>query len=82
MVVFDCRGLEPVEWECRGGLVAASEAGRKFEVELEDGEWYDYDDQANESISMTGFRNQGIHFTVVFVRSYSYADKNLYSLIE
>ena len=68
MVVFDCRGLEPVEWECRGGLVASSEAGRKFEVELEDGEWYDYDDQANESISMTGFRNQGDTFYRCFCK--------------
>ena len=56
MAIFDCRGLEPVEWECRGGIVAQTESGKKFEVELEDGEWYDYDDASNESVSLTGIR--------------------------
>ncbi|CBY13004.1 unnamed protein product [Oikopleura dioica] len=58
IVSFDCRGLEPVEWECRGGLVATTEKGKKFEVELEDGEWYDFDDDASESISVTNIQNQ------------------------
>jgi len=53
MVSFDCRGLEPVDWECRGGFIAKTEKGKTFEVNLEDGEYYDYDDDANESISVT-----------------------------
>lgn len=55
---FDCRGLEPVEWECRGGLVASTENGKSFEVQLEDGEWYDFDDDANESVSVTNVQSQ------------------------
>ena len=66
LVAFDCRGLEPVEWECRGGWVAQAESGRKFDVELEDGEWYDYDDDANASISITGIRNLGFSGLKIF----------------
>merc|ERR1712142_377414 len=53
MLSFDCRGLEPVDWECRGGLVAQTEKGKSFEVALEDGEFYDYDDDSNETVSVT-----------------------------
>ena len=31
MVSFDCRGLEPVDWECRGGFIAKTEKGKTFE---------------------------------------------------
>merc|ERR1712142_1078184 len=32
MVSFDCRGLEPVDWECRGGFIAKTEKGKTFEL--------------------------------------------------
>ena len=38
--------------------MASTEKGKKFEVELEDGEWYDFDDDANESISVTNIQSQ------------------------
>lgn len=58
MLSFDCRGLEPVDWECRGGLIAQTEAGKTFDVELEDGEFYEYDDDANESVSVTNVQHR------------------------
>ena len=50
--------MEPVDWECRGGFLAKTESGKSIEVNLEDGEFYDYDDDANESISLTAIRQQ------------------------
>ena len=46
MIKFDTRGLELLEWmpESTVGLLAFNEEGGSFEVELEDGEWYDYDE--------------------------------------
>ena len=58
MLSFDCRGLEPVDWECRGGLVAQTEKGKSFEVALEDGEFYDYDDDSNETVSVTNLQHR------------------------
>jgi len=58
MLSFDCRGLEPVAWECRGGLQAKTEKGKLFDVKLEDGEYYDYDDDANESVSITNIQSR------------------------
>ena len=58
IVSFDCRGLEPIEWENRGGFVAKTEKGKEYEVKLEDNEFYDYDDDANCSISITNIENQ------------------------
>ena len=34
MVSFDCRGLEPVDWECRGGFIAKTEKGKTFELRI------------------------------------------------
>ena len=35
MVSFDCRGLEPVDWECRGGFIAKTEKGKTFELRIQ-----------------------------------------------
>ncbi|KAF2631879.1 hypothetical protein BU25DRAFT_331219 [Macroventuria anomochaeta] len=44
---FDCRGLEFVEFK-------ADESGTKFEnIELHEGEWFDYDEKASEEVSIT-----------------------------
>lgn len=52
---LDCRGLEVKEfipegrWQCVG-----SETNTPFtEVDLEDGEWYDYDEKAGSEVSVT-----------------------------
>jgi len=57
IVVFDCCGVEPIDfspgegWECQGQKVKNNEAddslgvttGEKFLVDLSDGEWADFD---------------------------------------
>ena len=51
---FDCRGLEFVEFSPEGQwLVDGEESSTKFaDVELTDGEWYDYDEKAGEEVSI------------------------------
>lgn len=55
LLEIDARGVEFLEfipegrWMCKG-----AETTTKFaEVDLEDGEWYDYDDKANDEVSVT-----------------------------
>lgn len=54
MLLFDCRGLEFVEFVPEGEWLAeGSESGTKFEdIELADGEWYDYDEKTGEEVSI------------------------------
>ncbi|APA08640.1 hypothetical protein sscle_04g034100 [Sclerotinia sclerotiorum 1980 UF-70] len=51
---FDCRGLELVEFKPEGDwLAVGTESGTKFTaIDLNDGEWYDYDDKAGEEVSI------------------------------
>ncbi|CAH1248344.1 CXXC motif containing zinc binding protein-like [Branchiostoma lanceolatum] len=54
-VVFECRGVEPVDFSPRVGFVAeGANSGMKFdEVELTEGEWMDYDENAQEPVGIT-----------------------------
>jgi hypothetical protein len=60
MIKFDTRGLELLEWmpECTVGLLAFNEEGGSFEVELEDGEWYDYDENLDQDVSLKNIQSQ------------------------
>ncbi|TAQ89353.1 hypothetical protein B7494_g2316 [Chlorociboria aeruginascens] len=51
---FDCRGLEFVEYRPEGDWLATGlESGTKFaEIDLTEGEWFDYDDKAGEEASI------------------------------
>lgn len=49
---FVIRGLEPIRYEMRAGFSAVSESGNVFEIELDDGEFCDFDDASGNSISM------------------------------
>jgi len=53
--MFDCRGLEFVEFIAEGEFLATgTESGTKFSgIELPDGEWYDYDEKSGEEVSIT-----------------------------
>ncbi|KAI4707945.1 hypothetical protein J4E89_007575 [Alternaria sp. Ai002NY15] len=55
ILMFDCRGLEFVEFIAEGEFLATgTESGTKFSgIELPDGEWYDYDEKAGEEVSVT-----------------------------
>ncbi|KAJ1977371.1 hypothetical protein H4R35_002331 [Dimargaris xerosporica] len=54
IAVLECRGLEPVEFEARSGWKAVGvESGQIFdEIDLTDGDWADYDEKANNEVSV------------------------------
>ncbi|KAK7735195.1 hypothetical protein SLS53_007585 [Cytospora paraplurivora] len=51
---FDCRGLEFVEFRPEGQWLAEGlESGTKFtEIDLNEGEWFDYDEKAGDEVSI------------------------------
>eukprot|EP00033_Pygsuia_biforma_P001789 GCRY01002000.1.p2 GENE.GCRY01002000.1~~GCRY01002000.1.p2 ORF type:complete len:158 (-),score=33.85 GCRY01002000.1:28-501(-) len=53
LVVFECRGMEPVAWYPRNGFVAhAAESSTVFDdVDLSD-EWAEYDEAKDQSVSV------------------------------
>lgn len=51
---FDCRGCEVSKFHADSiSFEAELESGTKLECKLDDGEWYDYDEKAEEEVSMT-----------------------------
>lgn len=55
LVSFDCRGIDLVEFVPKGEFFATGEeSNTKFTLEFDDGEWYDYDEKANQEVSITG----------------------------
>lgn len=59
-MVFDCRGIEPVEFAPGEGWVAkAAESGNVFNnVDLSEKEWVDYDEKQKESVGVYEFESQ------------------------
>ena len=60
IIKFESRGLDVVGWDIRSGWVVLSSCSRtKFsDVDLSEYEWYEYDEDANESISITEVKYQ------------------------
>ncbi|XP_075877058.1 CXXC motif containing zinc binding protein isoform X2 [Nelusetta ayraudi] len=54
MVQFECRGLEPVDFQPQAGFAAeGAETGTRFlEVNLLEKDWTDYDEKASESVGI------------------------------
>ncbi|KAM3965922.1 UPF0587 protein GA18326 [Aphomia sociella] len=54
LVIFDCRGVEPVDFEPKSGWIAESEDnGKKFDdVDLTEKEWVDYDEKNQASVGV------------------------------
>ncbi|VVD03376.1 unnamed protein product [Leptidea sinapis] len=54
IVVFDCRGIEPIDFEPRSGWIAESaNNGTKFQdVDLTSKEWEEYDEKNNVCVSI------------------------------
>ncbi|KAI0450395.1 hypothetical protein F5B21DRAFT_491106 [Xylaria acuta] len=54
VIEFDCRGLEFTSFSPEGEWLAeGTESGTRFEgIELQEGEWFDYDEKANEEVSI------------------------------
>ncbi|KAF2003222.1 DUF866-domain-containing protein [Amniculicola lignicola CBS 123094] len=55
---FDCRGLEFTEFKAEGHFLATGlESNTKFSgIELDEGEWFDYDEKAGEEVSITNVK--------------------------
>jgi len=62
VVVFDCRGVEPTDFEPRAGWAAqaqGSQSSTRFEdIDLSPGEWADYDENAEQSVSIYELKHQ------------------------
>lgn len=58
--MFDCRGLEPVDFQpTKGWIVKAEESGTVFnEVDLSEKEWAEYDEKANQTIGIYDFESK------------------------
>ncbi|KAI6781789.1 uncharacterized protein J7T54_004955 [Emericellopsis cladophorae] len=54
IIEFDCRGLEFVEFKPEGDWLADGiDSSTKFtEIDLTEGEWFDYDEKAGEEVSI------------------------------
>ncbi|CRK99240.1 CLUMA_CG012588, isoform A [Clunio marinus] len=62
IITFDCRGIEPTDFDPRSGFIVKSiENGQSFDdVEIEDGDWTEYDDKNKNSVSISEFKSQFI----------------------
>eukprot|EP00638_Chattonella_subsalsa_P010492 CAMPEP_0117748562 /NCGR_PEP_ID=MMETSP0947-20121206/9207_1 /TAXON_ID=44440 /ORGANISM="Chattonella subsalsa, Strain CCMP2191" /LENGTH=142 /DNA_ID=CAMNT_0005566283 /DNA_START=222 /DNA_END=650 /DNA_ORIENTATION=- len=58
VVAFDCRGLEVVGWHPQSDFEVTGEAANFGSVDLSDGEWADYDEEADLSVSITGLTHK------------------------
>ncbi|KAH0541999.1 hypothetical protein FGG08_003548 [Glutinoglossum americanum] len=54
IIEFDCRGLEFTEFKADGEFLATGmESSTPFSgVDLQEGEWFDYDEKAGEEVSI------------------------------
>lgn len=62
IVVFECRGAEPVEFSPRvGWRVSSAENGQQFdEVDLSEDDWVEYDQKNNNSVGIYEFASKFI----------------------
>uniref|UniRef100_A0A034WJP8 UPF0587 protein GA18326 n=2 Tax=Endopterygota TaxID=33392 RepID=A0A034WJP8_BACDO len=60
IVVFDCRGVEPIDFSPRNGwIVRSAENGQTFEdVDLSEDDWVEYDQKNKESVGVYEFASQ------------------------
>ncbi|KAJ2159006.1 hypothetical protein GGF46_003339 [Coemansia sp. RSA 552] len=60
MLALDCRGMEPVEFDpCGEWKARGSESGTVFDdVNLDEGEWFGYDEEAGEAVSVSDIKTQ------------------------
>lgn len=59
IVTFDCRGIEPIEFQPSEGWKAkVEESGSVFDVDLSEKEWVDYDEKIKNSVGISEFESQ------------------------
>ena len=53
VAAFECRGVEPIAWHPKDEFVVRCGSGTTFrDVDLSEGEWYEYDEASGESIGV------------------------------
>lgn len=62
IVIFDCRGAEPVEFSPRAGWIAkAVDGGQSFDnIDLSEDDWVDYDEKNGNSVGIYEFASKFI----------------------
>jgi len=60
IIVFDCRGVQPVDFSPRIGWEAKGlESGSVFsDIDFSEEEWFDYDEKSGESVSITEIKHK------------------------
>ena len=59
IVAFECRGMEPIKWAPMGDFCCESTGGKKYtDVDLSDGEWFEYDDENDLSVSIQNIEHE------------------------
>ncbi|KAH7982371.1 hypothetical protein HPB52_004285 [Rhipicephalus sanguineus] len=62
VVIFECRGVEPVAFDARDGFTAtAAESGTIFDdVKFENKEWAEYDEEGKQAVGIYDLEHQFI----------------------
>ncbi|KAL9655302.1 hypothetical protein ABK040_009075 [Willaertia magna] len=60
LIQFDTRGVDLMKWEPEGkeGLIGISNEETNFEIDLENGEYYDYDEESGQEVSITNIETR------------------------
>ncbi|KAM0938257.1 putative CXXC motif containing zinc binding protein [Dioscorea sansibarensis] len=56
LMVFECRGFEPIDFIFGDGWVAESTSGTKFDVDLSGGEFAEYDEQGECPVGISNLQ--------------------------
>ncbi|WOK91354.1 hypothetical protein Cni_G00045 [Canna indica] len=56
LMVFDCRGLEPIDFSFGNGWKAQSLSGTSFEVDLSEGEFAEYDEKGECPVGISNIQ--------------------------
>lgn len=62
IVTFDCRGIEPIDFNPAAGWIAKVEGSASIyrDIDLNEKEWVEYDDKIKESVGIYEFEHQFI----------------------
>ncbi|KAG6469470.1 CXXC motif containing zinc binding protein-like [Zingiber officinale] len=56
LMVFDCRGFEPIDFSFGNGWKAESTSGARFEMDLSEGEFVEYDEKGECPVGISNLR--------------------------
>lgn len=64
IVAFDCRGVELEEWQPRDGWSVIASSGTVYdeEIDLAEGEWYEFDEKSGNPVSIQDITHEFVAF--------------------